>query len=67
MAADRFDVSTILRETGTAVAAERLGVDVRTVQRWIRNGVNVYTADRIAVKLDGNHPAFIWGRDWLNA
>lgn len=65
MAAVRYDVSEILKETGTAEAAEALAVSKRTVQRWILNGVSdIYLADKIAVKLGGNHPAFIWGRDW---
>ena len=40
-----------------------LHVDVRNVDRWRRNGIPWWTADRLATHL-GTHPALIWPDHW---
>lgn len=46
--------------------AERAGVSLRTVQRWIaRDAVDWATADVIACRILDTHPVVVWGPDWL--
>ena len=65
--ATRLDVSGVILFHGTGHVAEKLGVSRRTVERWVHSGVDVYTADKIAIKVAGDHPEFVWGLDWRNA
>lgn len=62
--ATRFDITEIVERHGTLHIAERVGVSRRTVERWVHNGVDEFTADKIAVKVEGENPGFIWGRAW---
>jgi hypothetical protein len=43
--------------------ADMLEVDRFSVYRWERNGINMGSADRVAVKL-GLHPSMIWPEWW---
>lgn len=50
------------------VFVDRLRADDRTeavsrksVERWLKNGIELYAADRMCVKL-GYHPVEIWGQ-----
>ena len=53
------------RAEGTILAAaERFGVDRQLIYRWLDQGVGVYVADGIAIRL-GLHPWFIWP-DWFD-
>ncbi len=47
-------------------AAPLLGVDRRTLCRWLRSGVPVTSADSAAIKA-GLHPLSVWGDEWLTA
>lgn len=53
----------VLRSWGVewpvAELADRVGVTRGTVHRWQHSGVDVWTADRVAVVL-GRHPANVW-------
>jgi hypothetical protein len=41
---------------------DRIGaVDRKAVERWLKNGIDLYAADRVCVKL-GYHPIEIWGQ-----
>jgi hypothetical protein len=48
-----------------ALVAE-FGISPRTAQRWVREGVNWATADRVAVKILGRHPQSVWGQSWTD-
>ena len=64
---DYFDVREIIDGfESRPVAAEVLGVDRRTILRWLKQGVNWETADRIAMAA-GHHPMELWGDRWLEA
>ena len=39
--------------------SRRSGYPLRTIQRWKTNGIPLYSADRLAIRL-GVHPANIW-------
>jgi hypothetical protein len=52
----------------TTRVAERLGVYPKTVQRWRERGVDLFTADALAVRL--GHLASegaLWGDEWGDA
>jgi hypothetical protein len=58
----------LTRDMPVRDAAEMLGINVGTLQKW-RNGethagLHYAQADRIAVRHLGTHPAVIWGNDW---
>lgn len=46
------------------ILSDRLHVDRHTVYRWQREGLSVYQADRVAIRL-GLHPVLIWPQ-WLD-
>jgi hypothetical protein len=48
------------------IAAEALGVSVRTVHHWRVRGLNEQQADHIACRL-GYHPSLIWPEWWDGA
>lgn len=43
-------------------AARELGIDRQMIYRWQRDGLGIYQADAIAIRL-GRHPVAIWP-DW---
>ncbi len=47
-----------------ASLALRLGVDRQQIYRWSHQGIGVYVADAIAIRL-GRHPSLIWS-DWFS-
>ena len=47
-----------------ATLALRLGVDRQQVYRWSSQGIGIYVADAIAIRL-GRHPSLIW-TDWFS-
>lgn len=61
----RYDITALVERHGAVHIAERVGVHKRTVERWVHNGVDEFTADKIAVKVEGLNPASVWGRDWV--
>ena len=63
----RFDPMPLLEiEPDRELLAQRLNVDIRTVQRWA-NGMTLYEAraDRYAIEL-GSHPAYLWPTQWAD-
>lgn len=64
---DYFDVTEIIDSyENRPAAAAALGVDRRTINRWLKDGVNWETADKIAMAA-GFHPMEVWGDRWLVA
>ncbi len=51
--------------TTVAEFARLAGVSRRTVYRWMRAGLDLYTADRLAVKVARSHPANVFGPTWF--
>lgn len=49
----------------TALAAI-VGLDRRTLHRWAREGVPLYSADAVAAAC-GLHPHDVWGPEWFAA
>jgi lambda repressor-like predicted transcriptional regulator len=63
---ERFSLDPVLRRFGTVgEAADHLGVSVRSLYRWMKDGLSWQRADEVAVRL-GVHPANIWP-DWFAA
>jgi hypothetical protein len=58
----------ITQEMPVREAAQMLGINVGTLQKWrngdTQHGLHYALADRIAVRNLGTHPAVIWGNDW---
>jgi hypothetical protein len=48
---------------GSGEVGERLGVSPRTIARWRTRGVDVWTADALAVSL-GMDPCALFGDEW---
>lgn len=46
------------------ILSDRLHVDRQTVYRWRKDGLSIYQADMVAVRL-GLHPILIWP-EWLD-
>lgn len=63
----RIDIADALVGREISEIADALGVTNRTVYRMLRNGVDVYTADKIATKVLGDSPIYVWGRSWTDA
>lgn len=65
----RLDAAPLIalssRHSGNSLA-EELHMDRHRVTRWLRDGVPVDVADRVAVAL-GLHPAEVWGNEWWEA
>lgn len=53
----------LLSGSCAGATARTLGVDLRQIYRWRRQGVTWALADELAVRV-GLHPAVVWGRDW---
>jgi hypothetical protein len=45
--------------------ARMIGVCRESVDRFRKDGIPIYNADRIACKTLGVHPGFIWKKDWV--
>jgi hypothetical protein len=45
--------------------ARMIGVCRESVDRFRKDGIPIYNADRIACKKLGVHPGFIWKKDWV--
>ncbi len=45
--------------------ARRAGVSRTTVYRWMRNGLDYWTADVLAIKVAHIHPALVFGPGWF--
>jgi hypothetical protein len=64
----RRPVATFALRLDGSVLVERLRADdrlnavgKRSAQRWVHEGIDVYNADRMCIKL-GYHPVEIWGQ-----
>jgi len=68
-ASDPFlDVRLIMAATcvsNVSHFARLAGVSRQTVHRWLRQGLDYWTADRLSVKVAGTHPALIFGPGWF--
>lgn len=65
-----LSVTTVMRFVGIETIAEfarRAGVSRRTAYRWLQGGLDVWTADHLAVKVAHNHPATVFGTGWFDA
>lgn len=49
----------------TEVVSLMTGTSRNTVLRWLKEGVSVWNADRIAIKRLGVHPSAVWP-DWFD-
>lgn len=47
--------------------ARRANVSRTTVYRWMRRGLDVYTADELAIRVARVHPACVFGYTWFTA
>lgn len=55
-----------LGEMQSETAAACMGVSVRTIERWVENGIrSVFIADEWAWKVMGVHPLAVWP-NWLD-
>lgn len=61
----RFDFAPIRRLGSLPELADRLGVERRTVLRYGANGLSLYQADELAVRM-GYHPSELWP-EWVGA
>lgn len=67
-ASSAMTVATVMAHANVTTVAEfarRASVSRRTVYRWMRTGLDVYTADRLAVKVAHSHPAVVFGPTWF--
>lgn len=51
---------------GLKLVAKAAGVDPKTVQKWRRQGMTIWQADRIAIRV-GLMPHDVWGPGWTKA
>lgn len=66
-ASERFDVSRLIKEFADLnIAADELGVPRRQLYRWLEDGVDEETADRLASRAN-LHPLLLWGEQWERA
>lgn len=64
----RFQIAHLIHDRTATEMAEKLGVSERTVQRWIKTGIDDWcTADDFALKVLDSHPTVVWGFDWDDA
>jgi phage terminase Nu1 subunit (DNA packaging protein) len=54
---------TAIHGLNNSELARRTGYALRTIQRWSTDGIPLYSADRLAIRL-GVHPSTIW-TDWF--
>lgn len=62
-------VATVMTFAGIpslSEVARRAGVSRRTVHRWVHSGLDVWTADRLAVTVAHSHPATVFGPGWFD-
>jgi hypothetical protein len=61
----RLPLEPLVQEFGNISALARvIDRDVAQVSKWVRDGVPLYSADRIAIEL-GRHPFEIWP-EWFS-
>lgn len=66
--AGRLDVRLLMAAIPVASVSEfaRLAdVSRTTVYRWMRNGLDYWTADVLAIKLARVHPSLVFGPGWF--
>jgi hypothetical protein len=64
----RLDVRTLMASLPVASVSEFArfaGVSRTTVYRWMRNGLDYWTADVLAIKVAHIHPALVFGPGWF--
>ena len=63
----RFDARPVVAlYPSVDAAAAALGVEPRTVFRYLADGLTWEQADRVAITA-GYHPSFFWGDEWRTA
>ena len=60
----RINAMALQEQSPVCRIAELAGVSRRTVIRWAANGLDIYTADRVACAI-GLHPWHIW-TEWYD-
>lgn len=63
----RFDINDLVPERDNNEIAEDLKVSRRTIERWMKYGVNWVQAERFAVHILREHPASVFGEEWYRA
>lgn len=63
----RFTIDHLVPERDTNDIAEDLNVTRRTIERWMKTGVNWVQAERFAVRILHEHPASVFGEAWYDA
>lgn len=68
--AQPLTVATLMSYAGITTVSEfarRAHVSRNTVYRWMRSGLNIYTADELAILVAHVHPASVFGDAWFSA
>lgn len=63
-------VATVMAYANVATVSEfarRANVSRTTVYRWMRSGLDAYTADELAIRVAHAHPACVFGHTWFTA
>lgn len=60
----RFQIAHLLAERNVRHLAADLGVSVRTIERWIVNGVTWEQADLVAAKALNDNAQSLFGPEW---
>ena len=67
---ERFSIAPILSASHLQTVSDfaaAAGVNRSTVHRWMRSGVDVWTADSLCCKVAQIHPYLVYGDDWFAA